>query len=101
MPLILTQIQEGMKEAWKAADAAAKLAGKPNKEFAEGGGAGSDMPVSASTIDDAAATAFGLRAGLEIDKYIKSADVLPGIAVATAGSAVSQIGSTTAPGKIA
>lgn len=35
-----------------------------------------------------------------IDKYIKTAQVNPGIAVATAGSPTAQTGATTAPGTL-
>ena len=101
MPLVLSQIQAGMEKAWLEANKAGRKAGKDNLEHIKDGGDHFKMPVSAATIEEAQAEKFGEIAGLEIDKYIKSADVLPGIAVATAGTAASQIGSTTAIGKIA
>tara|TARA_R100000900_G_scaffold116891_1_gene91848 strand:- start:777 stop:1106 length:330 start_codon:yes stop_codon:yes gene_type:complete len=109
MPLVLTDIQAGMQEAWEDAQAAATAAAEPNKKFVEDNSAGGDLtaikeqglPVSGAQIDKAAAIAFGLKAGIVIDAYIKSADVLPGIAVAVTGSPSAQAGATTAPGEIA
>ena len=50
---------------------------------------------------DAIIAAFAGVAGPAITAYIKSATVLPGITVATAGSPAAQTGATTGPGVIA
>lgn len=44
---------------------------------------------------------FAPEIAAHIDEYIKSADVLPGIQVTTAGSASAQTGTTTSKGKLA
>ncbi len=100
MPLVLTDIQAGMEDAWRKANAKAKSVGAPNVKHIEDGGDPNDMPISASAIDDASAIEFGRVAGIAITDYIKSANVVPGIAVAVAGSPSAQVGATTAPGVI-
>jgi len=97
MPLVPPVIIRGMTAAWEAADAAAKLAGKPNLDYVELGGDPKNMPVSAETIDAAAAAAFGATAGAAIDTYIRSQTLIvpPGqlvVAPPPAGT-----GSTTSP----
>jgi len=100
MALVLTDIQAGMEDAWRKANAKAKSTGAPNVQHIKSGGDPNNMPVSASAIDEASAIEFGIVAGIAIDAYIKSADVLPGIAVAVTGSPSAQAGATTAPGVI-
>jgi len=72
MPLVPPVIIRGMTAAWEAADAAAKLAGKPNLDYIKSGGDPKNMPVSPAAIDQAAAAAFGATAGAAIDAYIRS-----------------------------
>ncbi len=62
-----------------------------------------DDPAREVTQDQviaAGAAAFAAVAGPAITAYIKSATVVPGITVATAGSPSAQVGATTGPGVI-
>lgn len=49
---------------------------------------------------DASRKKLAQKLATAIDKYIKTAQVNPGIAVATAGSPTAQTGATTAPGTL-
>jgi hypothetical protein len=64
-------------------------------------GAEGTQDNSKDAIIAAGAAAFAGVAGPAITAYIKSATVLPGITVATAGSPAAQTGATTGPGVIA
>ncbi len=52
------------------------------------------------TVISAGAKAFAAIAGPAITAYIQSAEVVPGIPVATTGSPTAQAGVTTGPGEI-
>ncbi len=55
-----------------------------------------DMRTRTENADDE----FATRLSDAIDTYVKTAQVDPGIAVATTGSATAQTGTTTAPGTL-
>ena len=63
-------------------------------------GAAGTQDNSKDAVIAAGAAAFAGVAGPAITAYIKSATVLPGITVATAGSPAAQTGATTGPGVI-
>tara|TARA_R100000544_G_scaffold24552_1_gene12383 strand:- start:55 stop:333 length:279 start_codon:yes stop_codon:yes gene_type:complete len=63
-------------------------------------GAEGTQKNSKDAVIAAGAAAFAGVAGPAITAYIKSATVVPGIPVVTAGSALAQTGATTGPGVI-
>ena len=94
MPLIPSAILAAMDSAFVAGITAMEEAAQANIEAKK-------EVVSDSTIKAAGGAAFAAIAGPAIDAYIRSAQVLPGQVVTTAGTAVAQTGATTTPGVLA
>lgn len=99
MPLIPTVINSAMDAAFMEGF---KVALKTMANLSDGSDDTKDL--NPDRVIDAGATAgaaaFTAIAGPAITAYIKSATVLPGIPVATAGSPAAQTGATTGPGVI-
>ena len=92
MPLVPIVINTAMDAAF--------VAGMEAMAAFSTGAAGTEKTVNKSDVIAAGAAAFAAVAGPAITTYIKTANVVPGIPVATAGSPAAQTGVTTGPGVI-
>lgn len=104
MPLVPPVINSAMDAAFLSALETMEGLAAANAAAVEiNASAGADtpsVPNSPEAIRAAGATAFAAIAGPAITAYIKTATVVPGQLVTTAGSAVAQTGATTTPGII-
>ena len=104
MPLVPPVINAAMDAAFLSALETMEGLAAANAAAVEiNASAGADtpsVPNSPEAIRAAGATAFAAIAGPAITAYIKTATVVPGQLVTTAGSAVAQTGATTTPGII-